>query len=203
MPTVSSLEMYSLAASQPSSLLEDKNVAEGIVAASDWEQPLILDTSVERKLASCHPPNCERMSIKNLIRKVCRTVANLSTIVLSVRHHKLRVCMYFYSKKCNHDENHVLKKLQHELFDLFHLPPFMFILLFLVKTHMCICFFHLKSISFIDLERITTGCVRMTWSKTWHLWKLLTWKESFLHCSIISLYHAFNLKGYFWGPDLK
>lgn len=145
--------MYSVAASQPSSLLEDKNVADGFVAGSDWEQPLILDTSVGRKWASCHPPNCEMMSIKNLIRKVCCAAANLSTIVLSVWHHKLHGCSYFYSKKCNHDENHTLKKLQLEPFDLFHLPLF-------------------KSTSFIDLKQVTTGCVRMTSSKARHLRKL-------------------------------
>lgn len=176
--------MYSLAASQPSSLLEDKNVADGIVAGSDWEQPLILDTSVGRKWASCHPPNCVMMSIKNLIRKVCCAAANLSTIVLSVWHHKLHVCSYFYSKKCNHDENHTVKKLQLEPFDLFHLPPFMFILIFIVSTRMCNFLSPPHSLTWIKWQQIVSE---------WHRARhdtfgscLLTWK-SFLHCSIISL----------------
>lgn len=40
-----------------------KNVAEGTVTGSNWEQTSFLDTSFERKWASCHLPNCEMMAI--------------------------------------------------------------------------------------------------------------------------------------------
>lgn len=59
------LEMYSLAVKQLSSLSEDARMWEtdGIVTNSNREQTLILDTSFERKWASCHLLNCEMMSI--------------------------------------------------------------------------------------------------------------------------------------------
>lgn len=40
-----------------------RNATEGIVTGSNREQTFILDTSFERKRASCHLPNCEMMSI--------------------------------------------------------------------------------------------------------------------------------------------
>lgn len=73
-----------------------KNVAEGIVTGSNWEQTSVLDTSFERKWASCHLPNCEMMAIYNLIVKVCCAAVNLSAAHGIIITYKLHVGSIFW-----------------------------------------------------------------------------------------------------------